>query len=268
MLLVDNRAGSSDFYPVLKSLGLDTQLTTMPFGDVAWVGVGPDQMPVNVGVEIKKIDDALACLTSGRLAAVQLPGMIKSYDHLYFLLVGEYRARARDGVMEQRREHRDGRGAYWCESGGGQRRWLWRDFEAWLLSMTIMSGMRLIKEPTLESAAQYLKVLYNWYQKDEHKSHLAMYTSKDLYGDTALLVKPPLVRRIAAELPGVGLTRSADVARQFKTVLEMAEASEDQWCDLTVDGGKRLGVRGSTVYRAIRGHVGKGGNGNGNGGHK
>lgn len=261
MILVDSRAGSSDFYPVLKSLGLDTTLTMMPFGDVAWVGVGPDQMPVNVGVEIKKLDDALACLTSGRMAAHQLPGMIKSYDHVYFLLIGEYRARVRDGVMEQRRSHRDGRGEYWCESGGGQRRWMWRDFESWLLSMTIMGGMRLIKEPTVESAAQYLKVLYNWYQKDEHKSHLAMYTSKDLYSDSALLVKPPLVRRIAAELPQIGLSRSADVARVFKTVYDLAEAREDQWMDLTVDGGKRLGVRGSAVYNAIRGHVGKNGRG-------
>src|SRR5579872_5890163 len=191
MLLVDKRAGSSEFYPLLQSLGLDAQLTMMPFGDVAWVGVGPNQCPVNVGIEIKKIDDALACLISGRMAANQIPGMIKSYDHIYFLLIGEYRARARDGVMEQQRKDKFGR-EYWVESGGGQWRWLWRDFEAWLMSMTIMSGMRLIKEPTVESAARYIKVLYNWYQKDEHKSHLAMYTSKDLYADTALLTKPPL----------------------------------------------------------------------------
>jgi hypothetical protein len=80
-----------------------------------------------------------------------------------------------------------------------------------------------------------------------------MYSTKELYSDSALLVKPPLVRRVAAELPQIGLTRSADVARRFKTVLEMAKAGEKEWRDLVVDGGKRLGARGLTVYNAIRG---------------
>lgn len=267
MLQVDSRAGSAEFYPIFRGLGLEVELTMMPFGDVAFIGVGPDHEPVTVGVEIKKIDDALACLVSGRLAGHQLPGLIKSYDHVYLMLVGEYRARLRDGIMEQRRDGRGG-GSYWAESGGGQHKWLWRDFESWTLTMAIMGGMRIVKEPTVESAAQYLKVLYNWYQRGDHKSHLVVYSGKELYSDQALLVKPSLVRRVAAEFPHIGVARSADVALKFKTVLEMAEAPEQRWMDLVVDGGKRLGERGVKVWKAIRGYTNGNGNGNGNGGHK
>ena len=264
MLLVDSRAGSAEFHPIFRSLGMDAQLTTMPFGDVSFIGIGPDHEPVTVGVEIKKIDDALACLISGRLAGHQLPGLIKSYDHIYLMIVGEYRSRSSDGIMEQRREGKGGGGGmYWTESGGGQRRWMWRDFESWLLTMSIMGGMRLIKVATVVEGAQYLKVLYNWYQRGDHKSHLVLYSGKELYSDSALMIKPPLSRRVAAELPGIGLNRSADVAKVFKTVMEMVEASEERWMELEVDGGKRLGVRGSKVYKALRGYTNGHANGNG-----
>jgi ERCC4-type nuclease len=263
MLMVDNRAGSADFYPLLRALGMDAQLTTMPYGDVAFVGVGPDKEPVTVGAEIKSIDDCLACIISGRFAGHQLLGLIPSFDHIYLMVIGEYRARARDGVMEQLKVGRNG-GMYWAESGGGQRRWMWRDFESWLLSMSIMGGLRVIKVDTVEDGAAYLKVLYNWYQRDEHKSHLVLYSGKEIYSDSALLVRPSLVRRVAAELPWIGVARSADVARVFKTVLEMAEAGEERWSEMIVDGGKRLGERGLKIWKAIRGYA----NGNGKGGSK
>jgi hypothetical protein len=129
---------------------------------------------------------------------------------------------------------------------------LWRELEAWFLSMAVFGGLRVIRAATIEDAAQWVKVAHNWYMRDDHKSHQALSQAKELHTDHALLVKPPLVRRVAAQLPGVGLSRSAAVAQRFKTVVEMANAPEDAWTELQCDD-KRLGTRGRTIFRALRG---------------
>ena len=258
MIQVDSRAGSKDIAPILRALGIEVDLTMLNFGDLSWLGYGQNQSPISCGVELKSLSDILACVVSGRFSGHQLPGMLKSFDHVWLLVYGECRSR-RDGILEQRKTNANG-SSYWVEAGGGQRRWHARDLENWFMTCQVLGGVRLVRVATMQDAAQWVKTAWNWYQKDDHKSHLAMF-SKDIFADSALLVKPPLVRRVAAELPSIGLSRSADVARQFKTVLEMAEASEERWMNLTVDDGKRLGVRGSTVYNAIRGHTGRNGRG-------
>lgn len=249
---IDNRAGSADLAPLLRGLQVQVSLTRLEFGDIAWLGLAQNGAPVNVGVEFKSLNDILACIVSGRFAGHQLPGMLRCYDDIYLLVYGEWRRRATDGVLEQRRDGRHG-GQYWAEAGGGQRRWLWRDLESWFMTMQIMGSLRVIRVPSPEDAAHWLKMAYGWYQREEHKSHLVMYSSKELYADQAMLIKPPLVRRVAAELPHIGLKRSAAVAARFKSVLEMAEAPEQVWMNLMVDDNKRLGTRGATVYRSIRG---------------
>jgi ERCC4-type nuclease len=178
--------------------------------------------------------------------------MVASFDHLYLMLQGEWRRRDNDGVLEEhRRNHKTG-GSYWASASHGAREILWRDFESWLCSVTILSGMRLLRVQTWEEGAQYLKLLHSWYQKESHRSHQVLAQAKEVHVDHALLVKPPLARRVAAQLPGIGFSRSAAVAARFKTVVEMANAPEEAWTELVADD-KRLGVRGKTIFRALRG---------------
>ena len=248
MIQIDDRAGSQDIAPILRKLGVEVELCRMPFGDIAWTGVAQNQCPVSVGVELKSWPDVLACIQSGRFAGHQLPGLIKSYDHVWLLVFGELQIRSDGALMELRH------GRYWAPIGGGRRLWLWREVEGWLLSMQLMGGMRVQRELDLERAALWTKTAYNWYQRSEHKSHQVVYSSKEIYADTAMLIRPSLARRVAKELPQVGLKRSKECAERFKTVYDMAMASEQDWAGLLVDGGKRLGSRGKQVYRAIRGY--------------
>jgi excinuclease UvrABC nuclease subunit len=44
-----------------------------------------------------------------------------------------------------------------------------------------------------------------------------------------MLVPPSLRRRVAAELPGIGQQKSADVSRHFKTTQLMLEADVKEW---------------------------------------
>jgi ERCC4-type nuclease len=228
---------------------MQVELTQMPYGDVAWVGVGVDGMPSSVGVEMKSIHDCIACIQSGRFAGHQLPGLIQSYDHIWLLIEGVWRARPKDGVLEYLRTDHKGR-QWWDAAGGGQRKWMWRDFQGWLMSMSVLGGLRVQQCQDWNDGAAWIKMAFNWFQRTEHKSAQVVYSGKQLYSDQALLIKPSLARRVAKELPKIGITRSAVVASRFKTVEEMVNASESDW--RSIDGiGKDIA---KTIYAAIHGY--------------
>lgn len=263
MIQVDNRAGSSQLVPLLRQLGCEVESTFLHFGDVSFLGYGANGDPVSVGVEVKSIEDCIACIQSGRFAGHQLPGLLQSYDHIWLLITSDYRPRARDGVLEYRKEGRGG-GAYWSESCGRQRTVFWRDVESWLMSMAILGGIRIHRVPDYKEAALWLKMASNWFSRDTHHSHEVIHGSKEIFGDTALLVKPTLARRVAAQLPGIGTKRSAEVARVFHTLTDMVNASPKDW--LKVEGvGRGIAQK---VYDAIHRNGNSSGLGSGTGVHK
>lgn len=93
----------------------------------------------------------------------------------------------------------------------------------------------------------WIKNTVNWFSRAEHHSHKVMHGTKELFADQALLVKPTLARRVAAQLPGIGEKRSAEVAREFHTLEQMVNASAKDW--LRVEGvGKGIATK---VYQAI-----------------
>src|SRR5208282_4598500 len=253
---VDNRAGSAQLAPLLRSLGVEVELTQMPFGDVSFLGYGANGSPASFGIEVKSIDDCIACIQSGRFAGHQLPGLIQSYDHIWLLVVAEWRC-GHGGVLEYMKPGRNG-GKYWTQACGGKQTWMWRDVESWLTTMQIMGGLRVHRVDNYQDAAAWIKLVSNWFAREEHKSHQVVYGGKELYADRALLVKPSLARRIAKELPFIGIKRSAEVARVFHTVEEIVAASPRDW--MKVEGvGKGIAAK---IYMAL--HQ----NGNSGGGKK
>ena len=218
----------------------------MAFGDAAWIGWGANGDAVSCGIEVKSIEDVIACIQSGRFAGHQLPGLLASYDHIWLLIVSDYRPRQRDGVLEYRKEGRGG-GQYWAESCGRQRTIFWRDVESWIMTMAICGGIRIHKVPDYREAAIWLKMASNWFAREDHKSHKVIQGTKEMFPDQALLIKPTLARRVAAQLPGVAEVRSAAVAAKFRTLEQMVNASEKDW--RSVDG---LGPgTARKVYQAI-----------------
>lgn len=250
MILVDDRAGSSDMAPILQRLGLDVKLTRMPYGDIAWTGWGVNGDPLLVGVEMKTLNDVLACIETGRFAGHQLPGLIQSYNCVWLLVQGVWRARGSDGLLEVYKRGRGG-GFFWTEAGGGGRHWMWRDLEAWLDSMAVLGGIRIHRVPDWDEGALWIKTLYSWFQKTEHHSHLVMYSGPglrsgpgagnvaavlehrlELRHDRALLSRPSLIRRLAAELPRIGVKKSEAVEAHFSSVREMITAGEGDWAEI------------------------------------
>lgn len=224
MILVDPRAGSADYEQPLRALGAPVESCQLEFGDCAFYGSGRA-----VGVELKKIHDILACITTGRFAGHQLPGMARDYNEVYLVIEGLWRPNPEDGVLEVLR-------GKWVPVKVGNRTWMYRDFAAFLTTIEVKGGARVIRSGSEDETARIVHGLYQWWQDvDSHRSHLALNRSGR---DVALFTRPTLVRRVAAELPGVGFDRSGMIAGHFSTVRAMVDAKVGEWTKLPGIGKK------------------------------
>lgn len=257
---IDPRAGSAQLAPLLRHRGIPVELSTLQFGDAAMIGAGPGGSPVSVGVEVKALGDVLACIQDARFAGHQLPGLCQSYDQVWLLVIGTFRPRSRDGVLEYQQQNGKGAG-WWKDASHGRRRsLLYHDLTMWFMSIQIKANVRLAIVDDYPMAVEWLACLHAWWSRgwDDHSAHLAMHDAmRDQLFDRALLTRPSVTRLVAAQLPNVGRTKSAAVAARFRSVKEMVEASEKDWAN--IDGiGKGIAKK---VYVALRGGV----NGNGTG---
>lgn len=246
MILIDPRIGSSDLYPLLHARRVPCTLQSLPFADAALLGRGIEDRPVPIGVERKRLRDLLSSLTSGRLAGHQLPGLLTDYEYVWLVVEGIWRAGA-NGIIEIPRGH-----GKWEPLVNGAKRFMARDVEAFLLTLELRGGVKLRRTRDADETADFLAHLYHWWTHkayDEHKSHLAMNDARD----AALLVKPSLVRRVAAQLPGVGYEKSGAVMRAFGTTLNLALGDERAWTQ--IDGiGKTLAKRIVTAITTNQEH--------------
>jgi ERCC4-type nuclease len=242
---LDDRTGSGDLLPLLRSRGLPTVLTRLPYGDAAFIGNGPDECPMPIGIEIKSISDILKCIGDGRFSGHQLPGLVADFDYIWLIAEGIYRSDQGTGFLQT--YVRGG----WRNAMVGTRRFMARELEQWFLTITIRAGVRIVCTGGRNETADFLRNLYNWWTVKswtEHKSHLAPHLHS-FTPDSALLVRPTLARLVAKELPGIGWEKSAAVAKTFPSVLEMAVAEEDDWRAIEGIGAKTA----EKVVRAIRG---------------
>jgi len=174
LILIDSRIGSKD---LAKPLGAIASLTTLEFADAMFTGSGPTGT-MFVGIEIKTVKDALACVVSGRFAGHQLPGLVKEYDIIYLIIEGWWRA-DKEGLLEVPY------GKRWRAVNLGSRYFMWRDFALWLTSMESMGGLRLRFTGSRKETVAVIKALYKWWtDKDweEHRSHLMAHKSGGVLG--------------------------------------------------------------------------------------
>lgn len=239
LILIDSRQGSANLIGHLRHWGVKCQLDTLEYGDACFVGNGKDG-PISVGVEVKAVHDALNCMGDGRFAGHQLPGLVNSYDRIWLVVEGWYRPDFGSGILLADSTRRK-------ELALGSRRFMYRDLDNWLTSMEVMANIRVRRVGDRVETARFVADLYGWWSKGwtDHKSHLALHEDRS---DFAQFAKPPLVRVVASQLPGVGFKKSADVAKRFPTVHALVHATEAEWAE--IEGiGKTMAAR---IYVAIR----------------
>lgn len=249
MIYVDPRIGSGDLAPLLSSLGCPVEVQHLDFADCMFLGNGPDGAPTPIGVEVKKLNDVLQCITSGRFLGHQLPGLLRDYEHVWLVVEGLYRANPVDGTLEIRL------GRDWRPVGHGKQQWMFSAFDKWLTKLEVKANVHVRRTANRDETARTVGALYNWWQdSDSHSldqldrtAQIALEThvanSKQHEGMwLGQRVKPTLARRFAAELPGIGIRMSGGVATHFGSVRTMVNAEEREW--LRIPGiGKTLARR-------------------------
>jgi ERCC4-type nuclease len=239
MILIDDREGSKQFAAPLREQHVPCELTRLDFGDFAFLGRGEEGAEVMIGVEHKKLSDFVQSL-AGRLPGHQLPGLVTSFDRPYLILEGEW-------------EHnKEGRVVTFIKESTKKRKVAGAppaiEFEKRLLTLETRGGLRIRHCNTRRDSVRYLVALYRFWTDhdlDEHKSHLAIH-APDM--DATLGIPVSDVRRVAAQLPGIGYERSRAVDQHFRSIEDMCLAPAEEW--VKIDG---IGAKGAaTIVNAIK----------------
>lgn len=220
MVYVDSRVGSRE---VMRYLPVGVaQMTKLPFGDAMFLGNGKDDIPVHVGVEIKALGDMLKSIVDGRFAGHQLPGLLRDYHVVYLIIEGKYRPDPDTGLLQV-----PGPGHRWVEAEYGAKRWMHRDLDGFLTTMEMRYGIKTRRSFDRKESAQIIANLYHWWTDktyEEHKSGCAF----DYSGEPTLL-PTSLLRRVAAQLKGIGWKRAQSVEQHFTSVVDMILAPTEEW---------------------------------------
>lgn len=233
---VDNRAGSNLYPPYLKGLGVEVDEVMLPAGDFEIVGNGPGGRPTLVGVEMKTLEDAVACMRNGRFAE-QLQAMAEYFDVRWLCVEGEM-ATDTSGFLKVKR------GTSWFELPGKVR---YQELASWLLTMVQAGGVLLQRTRDKEESARWLRSLDVWWtakEWEQHRAHLDWYTPPGV-GNPFKPVR--LVTKAAALLPHIGVGKAERVADKFGSVKKMACASKEEWATIPGVGKKIAGA----VVKAI-----------------
>jgi ERCC4-type nuclease len=250
MIDVDRRDGSKELMAVLPK-GM-ANLTSLEYGDAAWLGRGNDDVPVSVAVERKTLRDLLNSMTTGRLSGHQLVGLFQQYDYVYLLVEGIWRPNPDNGLLEVRGRGRGG----WVPLELGSRRFMSREMDNYLNSLAILLGVVVVHTGTLKHSGQWLANVYRWWTGkplDKHKSHKGFDRSGEacgrVLGGVAQLHKPSLVSRMAKELSGVGWERANELGKHF----------DSPWSLLMADEKELRGIKGigkglaESIVKELRG---------------
>ncbi len=227
MILVDSRIGSIELVPHFKQLGIPCESTSLEYGDIAFEGNGPNGT-IAIGVERKTLHDMLACIETARFGGHQLPGMKEMYNQCYLVVEGDWAAGQAPNYEGLLLERRAGMSGYMpCRARGGQV--MYSKLYRYLLSVGL-SGMNVLQSKSIAETARNVAEVYHYFSKEWH-NHTSMLTPQKIVIPT-LGGKPPLARRWAIELDGIGVKQSLEAAHLFKTGIGVAHATEAQWASI------------------------------------
>src|SRR5690606_14817743 len=98
-IIVDSRE-KDDLAHQLKLTGsVIVDIMQLKSGDACFMGNGPDDKEVMIGIERKKVPDLLSSINSSRLAGLQIPQMMKYYWRTLLIVEGQFRCHRERGVI-------------------------------------------------------------------------------------------------------------------------------------------------------------------------
>ena len=215
------------------------RLTHLAYADFAFEGHGVDG-DVLVGVERKRIGDFVNSMCTGRLSGHQVIGLLNAYHYVYLVVEGVFRANPRDGMLEVWKHKA------WYPYAAGKRQFMARDIWVFMNTLEVVCGIRCYHCATDTDTAAYVGALHQWWQKEyeAHRSHV-----QPRVEDSVRLFKHSTVRRVAAQLDGIGWDKAKALDNRYTSVEELVGATEAELRE--VDGiGKTLAA---SIYRQLHG---------------
>lgn len=238
-ILVDSRVGAVELIPRLRSMMPGkVDKCRLVSADITFDGNGPGGT-VAIGIERKRVGDLMGSIRSGRLSGEQLVAMNQIYQFVYLVVEGLYRPSS-DGFIEV---HVRGK---WRDLVLGRQKFLYSELDNYLTTVELNANVMVRRTASEYETCVQVVDLYRWWNKewDRHHAHEAI---KHQEGVT--LKRASLLRRVAAELPGVGWIRSGAVEKHFASIQEMTIANERDW--VQIEGiGPGIAKR---VVKALRG---------------
>lgn len=247
-LTLDPRRGSGEFERLLKRLGVPVRLKQIPYGDFTFRGSGP-KGEVRVAVERKTINELLEAVTDNRFVGHQLPGLLSSidgrrrFDYVYVIVEGQYFPDNHSGVMMK---------GHNVEHGFGANRHMFESFEKFLVTLELHGQIRLRRTNGKTATAYFIAALYRWFQKSWH-SHKSAYKVEEDRPQTAIFDGRSAERKVYAQFPGIGWTRSYHAQNYFSCVEQAARASAQEWRHVTwkTRSGKKMSIGPKTSVALV-----------------
>lgn len=241
MILIDRRQGSAD----LADVWGDAELSDLTFADVAILGTGHDGVPVSIGIELKRLDELMADLHTGRFLGHQAPGMRREYDYCWLVVEGDCRE-GRKGELEvpKGRPSASGRRG-WTQLQIGYQAMRYQTLLALLMTITQKAGIFVRQTKTRGQTLKFCQGLAAWWEKgwDQHQAMDRLYVAP--HGPIPR--EHTLLERWLQALPGVGWKRSAHAERLFASPHALATASIEDL--MAIKGVSRAKAR--TIYALI-----------------
>lgn len=259
MILIDSRTGSKELVPYFKPFDMQTELTTLEFGDFCFPGNGPDGSAL-IGVERKRLgarsNDLIDSMRSGRLSGHQLPGLLDTYTFTYLIVEGVWRIGDTGQLQVPRRT---GKNKYaWYDLKHGSRSVLYREVDHYLATLTHHCNIIVHHTDRERDTAAFIASRYKYFNLKEwhqHSSHMEIYAPTPVDRSSMWSRRTPTFEeKIAAQLPGVS-KGAFDVAKHFKSGRDMANAEVSDWEKVRVSvkakGGMKKHKIGKTRAKRI-----------------
>lgn len=221
VILLDLRGMGERGKSIKSLLGRAAEETILDSGDVAFLGLDPWKgTPISVGGEIKTLRGLLGDIKTDRVSQ-QLERMREAYDRTWLLIEeGPYRVDDEGFLIFPSGRESNGRTS-WDRLGGG---FLYSSLDNYLTSAQ-ERGTGIKRTQDDRELVRIILNLYSWYQK-EPGEHDRMPGSR--YQAFSWNGKVSLRRKIAAQVPGIGWSKSKGLEDVFPTTRAMMNATVEE----------------------------------------
>ncbi len=244
----------------LAKLNKGSDSTTSP--DVYFTGNGPDGK-LSIAIEISSFTDLMSKISTGRLAATQIPDLLR-YDRPWIVWYGS--VRDHEGRLQYQRYNRKSHKHEWIDYQPGDSKQCFNlaYLENFLDSPHFTSTHIRVKHyRTLAEIAHWIGSCYYPLWQKPYTSHRSL----DRFDDSRRIPNGHLLptiddftRRLmiyASANPAIEFTRALSIARHFDSAHDMFNADVNEWAEIKIKSktGRetRIGTpRAQAIVNAIR----------------